>query len=786
MEGNLPLIADFLEYMRGNKSITSNQLIQLYVLALLIFLPIIWSFFKKIYTYVIRKKLQSDLHPFYSGIEIKKATEYYIPTKCQNVPPHQEVEPRKSFAFAVRTKLIPFFLTKAFTAGEEDQRFYLVLADSGMGKTTFMINLYLRYIRKLFKRAYKIKLVPLGHPKGWEEINKIDDAVSKETILLLDAFDEDADASKDYIQRLNQIVNLSWRFRKVVITSRTQFFPNEEKEPHEINIPKVGGEPGFHRFVKIYLSPFDDNDIKKYLRKKFGLLHLKRRRIAFEIVKKSPNLMVRPMLLSYVDDLLDTAKTFNYTFQTYEALIAKWIEREASRIHGKDERTKFTEELNKFSKAIALNMYRHRDARKGLYTQADEIKSFAKQHNIHLEDIEMKSRSLLNRDADGKYKFAHKSILEYILAYEALINEDFKNEFSFKGMDAAKLFYGEMCWNSLLPFLKNTEGFFTIYGSDRPKEIREIVSADFREIRDITIHSNITQIPLHYLSALPMLKSISILNRIECEILYDFYKFLLKLAISLYKFREIVNHIVLSTLDLRPFADSDEYYHKVKKVRVMIGNFYFDNIKKEILSVKVNILKTIQLDEVNKRITDIGFLQLENELERYIEKVDINELNIDETRDILAVFLKETQNSSKNDAIKNYYDRFVKTFIGANFENKLLLELQSIEDANKKMRYLMDSIFFQEDIVTSLTNLRQLKNPILEKILVQSLERLERLNLINTTDKNKKLDSLISELEYVDIIKRLTTINKDDLIKTDAHLKTVKKLKECLTCQVYY
>jgi len=87
--------------------------------------------------------------------------------------------------------------------------FALALADSGMGKTTFMINLYIRY-KNAFRlpfapQKYDIKLFPLGYPNILEDIEKVKD--KKNTILLLDALDEDLEAIKDHQKRLNEILS---------------------------------------------------------------------------------------------------------------------------------------------------------------------------------------------------------------------------------------------------------------------------------------------------------------------------------------------------------------------------------------------------------------------------------------------------------------------------------------------------------------------------------------------------------------------------------------------------
>ncbi len=316
----------------------------------------VWKSGRWAYKYHQQRRLAKDLHPFYTPVDTKKATEYYVSTKCQNISPSKEHEPRETHAFATKENIIPFFLKKAFKMDKDYYRFYIILADSGMGKTTLMINLYLKYTSQFFGKDYAIKLIPLGHPDIDMELDKIPDKVKEKTILLLDAFDEDNKAIHNYKTRLEEIIKKVWRFREVLITCRTQFFPNEEEEPKETGVLRFGGEKGEHIFRKLYISPFDDKDIKKYIHKRFPLFHLGKRRRAWRIVQKSQHLMVRPMLLSWIDDLLEGEQEYKYTYLIYRDLIKKWIDREAKRVPS-DNRERFKKELYDFSRAIALDIY---------------------------------------------------------------------------------------------------------------------------------------------------------------------------------------------------------------------------------------------------------------------------------------------------------------------------------------------------------------------------------------------------------------------------------------------
>ncbi|MEL7535099.1 MAG: hypothetical protein AAFN10_27600, partial [Bacteroidota bacterium] len=390
--------------------------------------------------------------------DIKKATQFYVPTQFQSVPPSQHGELIQANTVAARQRLIPFFLKKAFHPDNDHQRFYIVLAGSGMGKTTFMINLYVRYLRhsRRKRRSFHIKLMPLGYPEILQRIDEIPN--QSETILLLDGLDEDPQAVRNYQKRMEHILKRVKDFRVVVFTCRTQFFPSEEDEPRETKVARFGSYQGFQEFAKMYLAPFSVKDIKLYLRNKYGWFKHQKKQQALEIVKQSPNLIVRPMLLNYIDDLLEETRDYDYTVQLYEVLIKKWIEREADRVLA-DRREQFREELFRFSQEIAINIYKNRGHRKGLFIGQHEIKAFSDRHKIQLHEIEMRSRSLLNRNVEGQYKFAHKSILEYFLAREMVENPSFAQTFVFESMDQARNFHRELLLlRHTQPWLKAQKG----------------------------------------------------------------------------------------------------------------------------------------------------------------------------------------------------------------------------------------------------------------------------------------------------------------------------------------
>jgi formylglycine-generating enzyme len=404
------------------------------------------------------KASRRQLDPWFDYQKVKASRALFIPTKFQNQSPTREEEPSFSHKFVSKSKLIPFFIKTAFNEKRESDKFYLVLADSGMGKTTFMINLYIRYTSFLnFNKKYKIRLFPFGDSRILDMVRAIDRKEALDTILLLDAFDEDKHLlppqepegltdDDRFHRRLDEIVEAVRDFREVIITSRTQYFPGQEEQPYELKIPRFD-EKGFHRLAKFYLSPFDNKEIQCYLNRKYGILRFwnsQKKKNAVSIIKNAPKLMVRPMLLGNIDYLADSSRAFENTSQIYEALIAKWIEREATkRKNTLEVREKFKLDLYRYSHLVAVAIYRQGKQGDMLFLKKEAAIQVARENGINLQDYEITGQSLLTRDAAQNWKFAHKSILEYFIAKEAVEKLSFFSEVNFTGMDMARQFYIE-------------------------------------------------------------------------------------------------------------------------------------------------------------------------------------------------------------------------------------------------------------------------------------------------------------------------------------------------------
>lgn len=327
-------------------------------------------------------------------------SKYYIPTRAQEIDPCNQEEIRNNNGKFYSFLLIHFFKKEAFNKSSSG-KYYLVLADSGMGKTTFLLRLYRKCIPSVVTHKYKkVEMLHLVDRDCIEQIRKI--SFPEKTILLLDGLDENNEAIENCDDFFSKLVCATMHFNKIVITCRTQFYASASDEPSRTGVIHVGNGNKDCEIVRKYISPFSDEEVKLYLRKRFRFKK-KIQQKALSIVNFVPDLMVRPIVLNWIEFLCDAKEEYQYTFQIYDTIIQKWIEREDLGSN--------SNKLYELSADIANYMYQAEST----IISADRVDKIALKKHIDLKPIIAKSRSLLNRNSSGEYKFAHRSFLEYFI-----------------------------------------------------------------------------------------------------------------------------------------------------------------------------------------------------------------------------------------------------------------------------------------------------------------------------------------------------------------------------------
>ncbi|WP_316738376.1 hypothetical protein [Pedobacter aquatilis] len=336
------------------------------------------------------------------------------------------------------------------------KKYYILIAPTGIGKTTFLSNFYLRYYKKsrfrflpplLFGHIHKsstkaeIKSMEPKRSDEYLDIFKLKIKGNKTAIMLLDGLDEYSNDDVLTETQFWEAFDKEWSarrgelavFGKVIISVREQFFQQANLSSEGLKGVAIDGNPPHY----IYLKPFTSSQIDSYIRKRFAhtqqlskvlnTAKLLNRNSALKI--EGLPLLSIPLILNYIDrlseqDLLKEASSRNKSFidryDVYSVIVNKWLARERDEKHVKSD--ELTQSLS-FMAEIAFKICCSSD---GFSISSERFyqleKIFFKQINKTLNSgfiSHFSNRSLLKIERIGREQnvsFVHSTFLEYFFA----------------------------------------------------------------------------------------------------------------------------------------------------------------------------------------------------------------------------------------------------------------------------------------------------------------------------------------------------------------------------------
>lgn len=340
-----------------------------------------------------------------------------------------------------KKRLHDFFIKKVFTReSKEPNDVYIIFGDTGTGKTAALVHLFDDYVTQYKQGEHpypNIKFFSLRNTK----LNTIKNLPNKEnTILLLDALDE-TPAAQDptlFLQFQKSLQALFHNFARVVITCRPQLFTNQEAASSATHT-KIPTSFGWVECTELFLAPFDNRQINQYLNQVFPFYkNYKKRRTARKIVKKHANIAIRPLVLTYIKDIVESKRDINTALDLYDIIIEKTLQRDMAKIYPAPTK----EQINQWwdiTSDVAGYMYRNNKL-SITNQELDSIDSVTK-------EPQFKQRSMLTRTGD-EFHFPHKSFYEYFMAYRFILHPKEIREGSLYTMDFALQLYDELLNNN--------------------------------------------------------------------------------------------------------------------------------------------------------------------------------------------------------------------------------------------------------------------------------------------------------------------------------------------------
>ncbi len=339
-----------------------------------------------------------------------KLAKYYVKPNVQDENPANYDNESSNIGQKPAVKFID-----NFSKGLNRNRQMIILSDAGMGKSSLLVMLKLRHLKTFWPKKKDYILKKLGETT-LQEVDQLKNKSGK--ILLLDALDEDPNAHGKVKDRLKEILKETENFFMVIITCRTQFFPKVSDD--------LMKREGFFRIGEFtcsvkYLSSFSDDNVNKYLSKLFPKYYFftdkKKVEKAMIAIGKMGELSCRPLLLSHIEDLMDSPliEINSNEYDIYDALVRSWLFREERKL--KNEGISGISEKNLLKACIILaTIMQIRQIKRISEKDLREITEKQLTEVSPIKELEIKGRSLINCNSEGDYRFSHYTIQEFCVA----------------------------------------------------------------------------------------------------------------------------------------------------------------------------------------------------------------------------------------------------------------------------------------------------------------------------------------------------------------------------------
>ncbi|MCK6589503.1 MAG: pentapeptide repeat-containing protein, partial [Polyangiaceae bacterium] len=326
---------------------------------------------------------------------------------------------------------------------DSDEQTVLILGEFGAGKSTSLAEWTHRHW-EAGSRSHAILVSLATSPRAMDaeglllQASRAEDTRPNRAALRLllrrrlviacfDGFDEMATRleASDLAGRLSGLLEVGRGGGKVVVTSRDNYFPSEEDlrtTSESALLSTLGASAGLRRLV---LQPFSEAQVRALVEKIRG-----ESRAAEQALSKIAqtydlrDLVSRPLLLGMVLATLDQIEPGSKvgTADLYEAYLLRWLDQTRS---GDPEC--FTDNQKvEFAEAMADQLWRSGRATCTWQELQQSVRARLAQYlpsdiPAGAAFLEIQGGAFFVREGDDRYRFAHKSFLEYFLA-RAIVN----------------------------------------------------------------------------------------------------------------------------------------------------------------------------------------------------------------------------------------------------------------------------------------------------------------------------------------------------------------------------
>jgi formylglycine-generating enzyme required for sulfatase activity len=304
-------------------------------------------------------------------------------------------------------------------------KYFLLQAEAGMGKTLTMQKAFIELSKTGVAKAFVFIYCSYDTDqqiKSSKKQLKNKNISQKDTIIFIDAFDEDAKARRigNEEKRFGEITQQVADFKKIFISVRKEYLESDNT---------AYSLPAYQNIFKFSISR-EEIDIK-FIERYINSLNSKYRKNAQTIVDgKEKTLYYRPLFLSFLPTLAENpeqTKKYQYAYQIYKYLLHEWTKRQEEKPTKIRIPTTHEQRIADFKRdGQKLAIYVYRKNKKSL--SIDLLTEISKYEE------KAKDRLFFVRNNNNEYEFAHQAFRDYFLVNAFLrfqLTEDERNNLNF-------------------------------------------------------------------------------------------------------------------------------------------------------------------------------------------------------------------------------------------------------------------------------------------------------------------------------------------------------------------
>lgn len=461
-------------------------------------LMLLWIFVRLL-AYIQKRQSMKRLQGRFPLREIQRRLGFYL-------------EHEFTFSTAPQSPVYPsalkYFRDKVFKKAFYEYKMFMVLAPSGTGKTSFMLNLYHAY-RRHWNRDYRIHLFPAYHPRLVALLTQIEK--KEHSVLLLDAFDEEGVAAENYRTRMDALMPQLQAFAKVLISCNTDFFPADLERSAESETLRYVGDSAYQLFAKIYLLPFTEKQQKRYVKQHLRNYPAQVWQNAQYHLKASQSVMQYPVNLLQLPRLAHRDTPYHYLYQVWEEVLTQWVGQTAESGSLATEKLREELALQNILEEMALDMLQRLPQRGALFVPQAVFHQLARKYDISPRPLQY---DVIDLNPSGQLIFAHPSFAYYLVARRFFNFRDKKTVPLENFPEEVLQYFEEMCWEQYRVSLHEEEGepgFYLLAGETAQRPLSQINQRDLREVRRLFLE-RFRHIDLHFLRPMKTLQGLYLMN----------------------------------------------------------------------------------------------------------------------------------------------------------------------------------------------------------------------------------------------------------------------------------